>query len=110
MIRPQNLRPIGERDGLERAPAGMRRCKRVVAGRVPILRQHHLAETPGEAIDDRHDVVAMRDGKLAARTEVVLDVDDQQDVAVSNWSGHDCVRGWVSAPRRKMRLTGPCGS
>jgi hypothetical protein len=38
MIRPQNLLPIRERDGLERAPAGMGRCKRVVAGRVPILR------------------------------------------------------------------------
>ena len=107
MIRPQNLRPIGERDGLERAPAGMRRCKRVVAGRVPILRQHHVAETSRDAIDDRHDVVPIGDGKLAARTEVVLDVHDQQDVAVSDGGGHNCARGWQTSPGRKMRLTRP---
>jgi hypothetical protein len=40
-------------------------------------------------VDDRYDVVAMGDGKLPARTEVVLDVDDQQDVAIGDWSGHD---------------------
>jgi hypothetical protein len=59
-----------------------------------MLRQHHVAEAPGEAIDDRHDVVAMGNGKPAARTEVVLDVDDQKDVAVGDWDGHHCARGY----------------
>jgi hypothetical protein len=31
----------------------------------------------GEAIDVRYDLVALGHGKLSARTEVVLDVDNQ---------------------------------
>ena len=54
----------------------------MVAGRVPILRQHHVAEAAGQAIDRRHDFIAVRDGKIAIRTKVILNIDDQQDVAV----------------------------
>src|SRR5262245_10238092 len=81
VIRPQDLLSIVDGDGLEWTLAPVRRCKRAVAGGMPILRQHHVPEARCDAIDDRHDFVAARNGKLAARTEVVLDVDHQQDVA-----------------------------
>jgi hypothetical protein len=55
---------------------------------MPILRQHHMAEAAGEPIDRRNDFVAFGNGKLAARAEVVLDVDHQQDVAFSNRDRH----------------------
>src|SRR5262249_7035533 len=81
MIRPQDLLSVVDRDGLERTFVAMRRRERVVAGRMPILRQHYVPETRGDAIDDRHDLIAARNGKLTARAEVILDIDDQQDVA-----------------------------
>jgi hypothetical protein len=51
---------------------------------MPILRQHHVSEARGDAIDDRDDFIAARNGKFAARAEVILDIDDQQDVAFPN--------------------------
>src|SRR5262249_20246482 len=81
MIRPHDLLSVADRDGPEWTLSAMRRWKRVVAGRVPILRQHHVVEARGDAIDDRHDFIAARNGKFATRTEVILDIDDQQDVA-----------------------------
>src|SRR5262249_7190731 len=84
MIRPQDLLSVVDRDGLERTFVAMRRRERVVAGRMPILRQHHVPETRGDAIDDRHDLIAARNSKLAARAEVILDIDDQQDVAFAD--------------------------
>src|SRR5262245_61462956 len=80
VIRPQDLLSVVDRDGLERTFVAMRRRERVVAGRMPILRQHHVFETRGDAIDDRYDIIAERNGKLGARAEGVLDIDDQQDV------------------------------
>ena len=44
MIRPQDLRPIGDLDRLVRLAAGMRGGKRLMAGGVPVLRQHHVPE------------------------------------------------------------------
>src|SRR5262245_52238251 len=84
MIRPQDLLSVVDRDGLEWTFVAMRRCERVVAGRMPILRQHHMPETRGDAIDDRHDFMAARNGEFATWTEVILDIDDQQDVAVAD--------------------------
>ena len=51
-----------------------------VAGWVPVLRQHHAVESRGEAVDDRHDLVAARNGKRAAGAKIVLHVDDDEDV------------------------------
>jgi hypothetical protein len=41
------------------------------------LRQHHMPEAAGEAIDVRYDLVAVGNGELSAGTEVVLDIDNQ---------------------------------
>ena len=62
-----------------------------MAARVPILGQRDMRKTRGQAIEQRHDLVAARDRKLAARAEVVLNIDDQQNVAIAGSHGlaHD---------------------
>jgi hypothetical protein len=73
---------------------------------MPILRQHHVAEAAGEPIDGRHDFIATRNGKVAVGTEIVLDVDNQQDVAFSDCSRHGRAPG--GTPRaRCMRASAP---
>ena len=50
-------------------------------GRMPILRQHHIAKPCGETIDDRYHLVAARNGERAAGTKIVLHVHHDEDVA-----------------------------
>ena len=57
-----------------------------MAARMPVLGQDHVAEARGQAVDDRHDLVAARHGERAARAEIVLDVDDEQDVLLADRS------------------------
>ncbi len=59
-------------------PAGVRRGEAAVPGRVPVLRGHDQVEPVDEAVDDRHDGVAVRHGQRPAGQEVVLHVDDDQ--------------------------------
>ena len=59
-----------------------------MAARVPVLGQHHVLEPLAEQVDERHHLVAARHRKLAARTEVVLHVDDQQDVGIGDLVSH----------------------
>src|SRR5215468_11095527 len=51
---------------------------------MPILRQHHVAEPRGQRIDQRHDLVAARNRETSLGTEIVLDVDNQEDVLVAD--------------------------
>src|SRR5580700_9404736 len=50
---------------------------------MPVLRQHHVGEPRGEAVDQRNDLITMRHAQRAAGTEVVLDIDDDEDVIVT---------------------------
>ena len=59
-----------------------------MVGRVPVLGQHHVPKTLGEAVDDRHHLVAVRDRKPAGRAKIVLDIDHDQDVVVA---GRHCI-------------------
>src|SRR5258706_16226749 len=86
MIRPEHLQAIGERDRLERLPPGTGGGKRLVAGRVPILSQHNVPKLFGEAIDERHPLIAALDRKGAAGTKIILDVDHEKRVPTG-----DCV-------------------
>jgi hypothetical protein len=70
----------------------MARRKREMLRRMPILRQHDITKARGETVDDRHNFVAVRHRQCAARTKIVLHVDDDQHV-----SGADillCKRAW----------------
>ena len=77
--RPEYLVAVRQPEGLERLASRMRRGEGNVVARMPVLRQHHVREAPAEAIHERHDFVALRHGERAARHEVVLHVDDDQD-------------------------------
>jgi hypothetical protein len=41
-----------------------------------------MGEFGGQPVDGGNNLVALRHGKRAARTEVVLDIDDNEDVPV----------------------------
>src|SRR5215468_5373096 len=47
---------------------------------MPILGQHDIGEKRPKAIDSRDDLVAMGYRKVATGTEVILNVDDEQDI------------------------------
>ena len=49
---------------------------------MPILRQHDVLKVLRKLVDYRHDLIAVRHGKRAARAEIVLYVDDNEDVVV----------------------------
>jgi hypothetical protein len=38
-----------------------------------------MPELPDQAVDDGKDCLGVRDGETTARTEVLLDIDDDQD-------------------------------
>jgi hypothetical protein len=80
MVRPQRLRAVGHGDALERPASRMLGGKRQVAGRMPVLGQHHMGEFGGEAVDGRDDLVAARHRQAAAGAEVVLHVHHDEDI------------------------------
>ena len=49
-----------------------------MSGRVPVLRQHDVAEALAQSVDDRDDLVAVGHGEAAAGAEIILHVDDDQ--------------------------------
>ena len=51
---------------------------------MPILREHDVAEVFRDPVDERYDFIALRYGKCAAGTEVVLHIDYNEDVAVAD--------------------------
>jgi len=51
---------------------------------MPVLREHHMREAFGQTIDQRHHLVAMRNRQRPAGTEVVLDIDHQQRIAIAD--------------------------
>ena len=61
MIRPQHLHPIGKLDRLIELLARIRTGERVVAARMPVLRQHDMTKPRGKLIDQRHDLVTAWD-------------------------------------------------
>src|SRR5206468_8279593 len=60
----------------------MRRGKRNVVGRVPVLGHHHVGKILGHAVDDRDDLIAVFHRKAAAGKEAVLHVDDDQHAPI----------------------------
>ena len=54
--------------------------------RMPVLRQHDVFKVFRELVDNRHDLIAVRYGERAARAEIVLYVNHNEDVTVA-----DCV-------------------
>ena len=84
MVRPQDLGAVGQLDRFVRLSAWVRGGKRQMAGRVPILRQDHVLEPRRKPIDQRHHLMAVRHREAAVGAEIVLDIDDQQNIAVAD--------------------------
>src|SRR5262245_46651534 len=62
----------------------MRRRKRQMPARMPILREHDVREFGRQGIYHRHNFMAVRHGEAAAGTEVVLDVDNEKRIALAD--------------------------
>lgn len=66
----------------------MRRGKRAVPQRMPILRQYDMLKTVGEAIDDRHDSIAVSNRKRATGAEIALHINYQEYIIFINRDLH----------------------
>ena len=61
-----------------------------VAGRVPVLGQHHGLEFWRKVVDEGHNLIAAGHGQRAAGAEIGLDVDHQKRaVFVHGWQYRD---------------------
>ncbi len=101
MVRPQDLRAVGDVDQLERLAAGVVRSERLVVRRVPILGQDNVAKLSSQTVDHRDDLVAVRHRQRTLRTKVVLDVDDEKNVAFAD--GKVCAHDPYSCWRSNLR-------
>ena len=86
MIGPKDLRPIIDLDCLEGTPAFVGRGEGMMAGRMPILRQDHVLERAGNAIDEGNGFIGSRNGERASSAKVILDVDDEQDIGFADFN------------------------
>src|SRR5271166_1741929 len=82
VVRPQDLHAIGDLDRVERALARMRAGKRGMSWRMPVLGQDHMGKRAGQPVDRGENRVAFGYRKRSAGTEIVLDVDDQQNLSI----------------------------
>ena len=80
VVRPQDLRAVAKLNGFIGISVGMAGGKGKVPARMPVLGENHMREPLCQSIDERHDLVAARDRERAAGTEVVLNVDHQQNI------------------------------
>src|ERR1700741_2462535 len=90
MVRPQDLRPVRQRNDIERFFAGVYGGERLMAVRVPILSQHDVRKPLCETIDEWHDLITLRHRKASARAKVILHVDHEKHIACADsWTcGH----------------------
>lgn len=83
MIRPQGLSTARVLDRAEWTVTSMGTGKGLMIARMPVLRQHHVSEAFASCVDDRHDLIAVWHGECSAVAEVVLDIDNDQNVAIA---------------------------
>ena len=84
MVGPQRLVAIGETLGSERRRAFVSGGEGSVSGRMPVLGDDDMGEASRKRVDERHDRIAVLDRERAARHEIGLQVDGQQDVLIAN--------------------------
>ena len=88
MIRPQGLRAVTRFDRLEGLSAGMGAREGHMPRRVPVLRDDDMREMAREAVDRRHDRVAVRRRERAAGAEIALRIGDDQNIAFARRAFH----------------------
>ena len=80
---------------------------------VPVLSEDDVSKPLCEAVYDRHHLVTARHRQATARTEVVLNVDYSQDIALGGYysPGHGCAssRAWavhgIASAASRVRLS-----
>ena len=80
VIGPERLGTVGGLDRLVGLPVGMGAGEGDVGRGMPVLGENNVGEAGGECVDEGDNGVGVRYGQAAARTEVVLEVDDEQRV------------------------------
>src|SRR5262245_5570602 len=87
MVRPERLQAIARLNRLIGTSAGMRGSKGAMPRRMPVLCQDNVVELAGKPVDGCKDFAALRHRKLAARTKIILNIDDQKDVGRCDGKG-----------------------
>ena len=95
MVGPEHLFSRRERNAVENVTARMARGERDVVWRVPVLGQNDMPELPHQAVDDGKDCLGVRDGETTAGTEVVLDIDDDENGVAHGRRNVVAVTGFV---------------
>lgn len=97
---PEDLLEAVEVDFFPDFFVGMVTSEASVVGGVPVLGRDDEVVCRHQFVDDGDNVISFRDGKVAAREEVVLDVDDEEGfhewepLAVSSWRFVCSRAGW----------------
>src|SRR5262245_53576705 len=76
-----------------------------MARRMPILGQHDLREALGETIDQGNYLVPVRDRQPSARTEVILNVNDDQDIVIAERDSLRAQASCSSSCRRRSNAS-----
>src|SRR5262249_1228037 len=84
MVGPQNLWSVIDDDSFVGFLAGMRRCKRQMVRRMPILGEHDVIKVICKTVDQRHYLMPARYRKASSRTEIILQVDCDQHVSITD--------------------------
>ena len=85
VLRPEYLRSVRGFDTLECVTPRMTRRKRQVPLRMPVLRKHDMLEFPRGPVNRLDHPVGLRNSQRAARTEVILHVDNDQHILWSDF-------------------------
>ena len=86
------------------ASAGMGAGEGHMPRRVPILRDDDMRETARQAIDRRHDRVAVRHRERAAGAEIALRIGDDQHIAFARRAFHR-----IRLPHRRLTANSAAG-
>jgi hypothetical protein len=85
MVRPKRLYSITQLDLLEGPLKWMGACEGGMPSGMPILRENNMFKPRRDAVNDLDHSIAIGHGQRAARTEIVLDVDDEECVVGSDF-------------------------
>ena len=70
---------------------------------MPVLCQHDMTEARRQTIDDRNDFVALGHRQRAARTKIVLHIDDDQNFVAAD--GRAFVHGFANLSFHRLQTT-----
>src|SRR6516225_10061741 len=82
MIRPQDLVSVSQLNRFERLRPRMRRSKRDMLGRMPVLSHHDVRKGRGDPIYDRHGLLALLYREASSAKETVLNINHDEHTSL----------------------------